>query len=81
VVEKLPGADPGAIQEWLDRLTAHLENRVACVLISGRGAPSYLPKGRPFLPYSLVAKYILEQPSKYHLNKILYAGFGKTLME
>jgi len=81
VVEKLTGADPGAIQEWLDRLTAHLENRVACVLISGRGAPSYLPKGRPFLPYSLVAKYILEQPSKYHLNKILYAGFGKTLME
>jgi len=81
VVENLTGAAPGAIQEWLGRLTAHLENRVAGVLISGRGAPSYLPKGRPFLPYSLVAKYILEQPSKYHLNKILYAGFGKTLME
>ncbi|NLP09012.1 hypothetical protein GX408_01310 [bacterium] len=81
VVEKLTGTDPKAIQAWLDRLTAYLENRVSCVLISGRGTPSYLPKDRPFLPYSLVAKYILEQPSKYHLNKILYAGFGKTLME
>jgi|GEM_PF-1798873 len=81
VVEKLAGTDPRAIQTWLDRLSGHLDNRVACVLISGRGTPSYLPKGRPFLPYSLVAKYILEQPSKYHLNKILYAGFGKTLME
>ena len=78
VVEKMIGSEPARLQDWFDRLSIHLQEQVACVIISGRGTPSFVPKGRSFLPYSLIAKYVLDQPSKYHLNKILFAGLSKA---
>ncbi len=77
VVEKFVGTTPTAIQSWFDRLEKYLQRPVNCLIISGRGTPANLPD-RPFLPYSLIAQYVLDQPSKYHLSKILYAGLGRT---
>lgn len=77
IVEKFVGTEPSAVQSWFDRLEKYLERPVTCLIISGRGTPAHLPN-RPFLPYSLIAQYVLDQPSKYHLSKILFAGLGRT---
>ncbi len=44
------------------------------VLTSGRGTPPSIPKKIPFLPYSILSRYLFEQPSKYMLKNVLFAG-------
>lgn len=49
------------------------------ILISGRGVPSAIRTLRSrFIQYSQVARYILEERSKYHLCKVLFAARRST---
>ncbi|MCI0603402.1 hypothetical protein L0156_10355 [bacterium] len=44
------------------------------IVISGRGRPSNLPDRALFLHYSPVARYLMEERSKYHLTKLLFSA-------
>ena len=71
VIEKLVGTDAKKIEEWISRYS---KKQVSVVITSGRGKPTNIPENTLFLNYSLVSQYLLENRSKYHLAKILYAS-------
>ncbi|MBN2001536.1 hypothetical protein JW935_28600, partial [candidate division KSB1 bacterium] len=77
VIEKLVGTGREEIKLWIE---TRLKNAPATRLIitSGRGVPANLPHVL-FLPYSLLARYTLDQTSKYHLTKVLFSARGLAL--
>lgn len=71
VIEKLVGTDTDKIGEWISRYS---NEGVSVIITSGRGKPTNIPPKTLFLNYSLVSQYLLDNRSKYHLTKILYAS-------
>jgi hypothetical protein len=68
LIEKTVGTD----KEDIGRQVSHWEKMFSnVVIISGRGKPSNLPDETRFLHYSLVARYLFEERSKFHLCKVL----------
>jgi hypothetical protein len=59
------------IEDWLKEYDAKFK---FVIVISGRGKPPSLPSDTRFLHYSLIARYIYEERSKYHLCKVLRAA-------
>jgi hypothetical protein len=74
LIEKLSGSTPEEIQQFVDDCIKKHNDRAEIVVTSGRGKPHQLPKKSLFLNYSNLAKYILEERSKYHLCKILFSA-------
>ncbi len=57
--------------EWFEKKYPHIN----VTIISGRGLPQVLRKlNVRFIHYSQIARYLLEEKSKYHLCKILFAA-------
>lgn len=60
------------LKEWLAARGLGNEGKAGyLVFTSGRSRPEFLPKALPFVSYSLLARYTLEQRSKFHLTKLL----------
>ncbi len=75
IIEKLVGTGRKEIARWIEE---HLKNAAGTqfIITSGRGTPANLPDVL-FLSYSLLARYTLDQTSKYHLTKVLFSARGK----
>jgi hypothetical protein len=72
IIEKIVGTNKDRIAGWLKRFEDQTKGQdKSLVVISGRGRPSNLPEDTLFLPYSLIARYVFEYRSKYHLCKVL----------
>ena len=79
LLEKMAeSTDAQEIKEWIDKFSSDFRSTVL-ITISGRGTPSNLPGNVFFLPYSIVSRYVLEDRSKYHLAKVLFAARRKKL--
>jgi len=78
IIEKIAGTKKDYINEWVDKIETKYGIKKDCkksiVVTSGRGTPSNLPDDARFLNYSLVARYLFEKRSKYHLYKLLSAA-------
>lgn len=74
IIEKMIGTDHKDLKKYIeDHILAH-DNRPEIIIISGRGVPHDLPPNVSFLHYSNLAKYILEDRSKFHLVKLLFSA-------
>jgi hypothetical protein len=51
-----------------------INSKVRVVLTSGRGKPTNLPKGIPFISYSVLSQYLLEKRFKLFLTEMLYSA-------
>ncbi|MEM1320551.1 MAG: GNAT family N-acetyltransferase [Bacteroidota bacterium] len=74
IIEKIVGTKDEDIEKFIDSNMRDINIRPEIVLISGRGTPRYVPKTVLFVHYSNIAQYILEEKSKFHLCKILFAA-------
>ncbi len=74
ILEKLYLGDVHKMQKRFIKIEKAF-SKVNIVLISGRGLPDQVSTlDARFLNYSQVARYVLEEISKYHLNKVLFAA-------
>ncbi|MEZ4773610.1 MAG: GNAT family N-acetyltransferase [Bacteroidia bacterium] len=73
ILEKIVGSSPEQLLEYFIRLQK-INSKSHIVLITGRGKPHYIPEGTLFLHFSNIAKYILQEKSKYHLTKVLFSA-------
>lgn len=64
-------AKEAKVSEWLEGIGKAAPNWTI-IFTSGRARPAHLPASEYFLPYSLLARYTLEQRSKYHLTQLLF---------
>ncbi len=74
ILEKLFGDRYKGMSKWLERIEGDFP-QLHIVLISGRGLPETIRKLQArFIQYSQVARYLLEERSKYHLCRALFAA-------
>ena len=81
IVESLCNSDRKKIIHFLEKdLEKHLkkylenENKTFKIIVtSGRGKTVDISENIPFIPYSELARYVVEQRSKFHLVKTLYS--------
>ena len=74
IIEKLEGTLPDDLTTFCRGRIQAFDPRPEIVLISGRGKPHFVPKDILFLNYSNVAKFLLEEKSKYHLCQLLFSA-------
>ena len=75
IIERIYGTKEDEIKNWIKKVENKHDLKRDCrrsiVVTSGRGTPSNLPDETRFLNYSLVARYLFEKRSKYHIWKLL----------
>jgi len=75
LVEKMIGkTKAGEIDQFVDKFIRTRHPTVEVVFITGRGKPHKLPEKSLYVTYSTLAKYVVEEPSKYHLTRVLYSA-------
>ena len=75
LVEKMIGKTKvDEINNFIDRYIRYKHPQVEIIFITGRGKPHKLPRGSLYVTYSTLAKYVAEEPSKYHLTRVLYSA-------
>lgn len=62
------------INMFIDRHLQSEEDSFTLIITSGRGEAPNLPDNIPFLNYSLVAQFILENRNKFMLTQLLYSS-------
>ena len=73
-IEKIVGTGNEAIERFIvEEIRSH-NARTEVVITTGRGKPHYISESTLFLHYSNIARFVVEEPSKYHLCKILFAS-------
>jgi len=74
IIEKMEGSTAREVNAFIEhRIRAH-GPRVEVILTSGRGKPHEISEEVLFLHFSNVAKFILQEKSKYHLCKVLFSA-------
>jgi hypothetical protein len=74
ILEKIYKDNATAIGRKFEELDSRFPD-LNIIVISGRGLPSTIRKLQArFIQYSQVARYVLEERSKYHLCKVLSAA-------
>jgi len=71
VLEKLLENDERKIESWIEEYEAKTD----VVLTSGRGIPPLVRRlGKRFIHYSQISRYLVEERSKFHFNKVLHSA-------
>ena len=65
--------------DWFKEQAAYVFGYVPFVIItSGRGKPEHLPGDMPFIGYSIISQFAIENRSKSLLTQALYSARPKT---
>lgn len=73
-IEKIVGTDSQAIERFiLEEIKAYNE-RTEIVITTGRGKPRDVAGHTLFVHYSNIARFVIEERSKFHLCKILFSA-------
>lgn len=71
--ERNPNKDENAIKLFIERLNAEFP-KATVVVTSGRGKPENLPNDIPYLGYSIVSQYLIENRFKSLFTQALYSA-------
>jgi len=74
LIERLVTTDSAKIDKFIDEHILVHDDRPRVIITSGRGVSANLPERFSFLHYSNIAKYIIEEKSKFHLVKTLFSA-------
>ena len=73
-IEKIVGTESSGIEQFInDEIRAH-NLRTEIVITTGRGKPREVAGNTLFVHYSNIARFVIEEPSKFHLCKILFSA-------
>ena len=77
IIEVLKGSSKEDLEGFIDILYKRMfrKKKIGKILFtSGRGTPPTVPGNTAFIAYSLLSRYLIEQPSKFMLNNILFSA-------
>lgn len=74
IIDRLLGCKEETSGNWIKRYAQKVEAHL--VVCSGRGVPTQLVEGARFVPVSSVMRWVVHQPSKFHLFQLLCSSRG-----